>query len=201
MRRSGSNSANGLPKRICSNTMWGDGRWERSPNSSMSKRSTRRWIERKANGSVSVRNPGSLPLAHTDESPCRHASRMRLRLASLSRTARAIRSVQVVTTLVPLSSSATMSSTSSSWVRPARVWPVPVARAMYTQQSAFSSRIASRSVVAATPVGSSPHSSPASTPFLPSSYTRTPTRSYDGSRISSRRARCPVFPVAHWTTR
>jgi hypothetical protein len=123
----------------------------------------------KGSGNVSVRNPGSLPLAHTEELPRRHASRTRRRLSSLRRTARAIMSVQVVTTLVPRCNRATMSSTSSSSVSPARVWPVPVARAMYTQQSASSSMIVSRSVVAATPTDSSPHSSPASTPFFPSS--------------------------------
>src|SRR5271165_5132276 len=69
------------------------------------------------------------------------------------------------------------------------------------QQSASTFRTASRSVVARTPVGPSPHSSPASTPSLAVSYTNTATRSSKGLRITSRRARWPVLPVAHWITR
>jgi hypothetical protein len=41
-----------------------------------------------------------------------------------------MRSVQVVMMLVPADSSATTSSTRSSSVSPARVWPLPVARGM-----------------------------------------------------------------------
>ena len=130
LRRSGSNSSSGFPKRICSMTMWGDGRWERSPNSSISIRSTRRWTDSRAIGRVSVMNPGSLPLAQTDASPAAQASTTRARFSSLRRTPRANRSLHVVTTLVPDPRSATTSSTSSSSVRPARVWSRPVARGM-----------------------------------------------------------------------
>src|SRR5213075_2580908 len=58
-----------------------------------------------------------------------------------------------------------------------------------------------RSVVAATPTGASPHNSPASTPCFAGSYTTKPTSSRSGSRITSRNARVPMLPVAHWTTR
>ena len=53
----------------------------------------------------------------------------------------------------------------------------------------------------ATPTGSSSHRSPASTPSLAGSYTRTPTSSSSGSRITSRSARPPMLPVPHCTTR
>src|SRR5215211_4850777 len=51
------------------------------------------------------------------------------------------------------------------------------------------------------PVSSSPQSFPASTPFLAASYVSTPTSSSDGWRMTSRRARRPTLPVAHWITR
>ena len=66
-------------------------------------------------------NPGSLPLAHTDELPVSDAASTRARFSSLRRTPLANRSLQVVTMFVPEPSSATTSSTSSSSVRPARV--------------------------------------------------------------------------------
>src|SRR3984957_13334346 len=57
------------------------------------------------------------------------------------------------------------------------------------------------SFVAATPTDSSPQRTPASTQFFAGSYTRTPTSSSPGWRITSRNARKPMLPVAHWTTR
>ncbi len=47
----------------------------------------------------------------------------------------------------------------------------------------------SRSVLATTPTGPSPHRTPASTPSFAGSYTCTPTSSSSGSRITSRSAR------------
>src|SRR5262245_65734767 len=72
---------------------------------------------------------------------------------------------------------------------------------MYRTRSAASARIAPRSVVARTPMGSSPHSPPASTPAFSGSYTSRPARASEGCRITSRRARVPMLPVAHCTTR
>src|SRR3954453_5576748 len=67
-------------------------------------------------------------------------------------------------------------------------------------QSAFKPSSASTSLVAATPSGPIPASSPASTPTLASLCTHTPTRSSSGCAAIASIAARPTPPVAHWIT-
>jgi hypothetical protein len=91
----------------------------------------------------------------------------------------------VVATFLPLARMAQTSSTRA-------------VRGVYSTQSASRARIASTSVVAATPIGSRPTRVPMSTPFLSAEYTRAPT-----TCISRRRSRIvmsisvPTAPVPH----
>src|SRR3954452_7387606 len=67
-------------------------------------------------------------------------------------------------------------------------------------QSAFKPSSASTSLVAATPSGPLPASSPASTPTLASLCTHPPTRSSSGCAAIASIAARPTPPVAHWIT-
>jgi len=74
--------------------------------------------------------------------------------------------------------------------------------AQYTMQSGLAAMIASRSLVAATPVVTpSPANSPASLPTLVSDDTQTPVRSKRASLTSCFSARLPQLPVPMSATR
>ena len=73
--------------------------------------------------------------------------------------------------------------------------------AVYETQSASSASNDPASVVAFTPTGPSPHSSPASRPSLPGLWTHSPTSSSSGWPMIPRNAYRPTFPVLHWMTR
>src|SRR5215216_4161870 len=99
----------------------------------------------------------------------------------------------VDTTLVPASRMRAMSATASS----GRKSPV----AVYETQSAPSEMSSSASVVADTPTGASPASSPASRPALSGLWTSTPISSSSGCWRMPRSASWPTFPVLHCATR
>jgi hypothetical protein len=138
-------------------------------------------------GTASEMNPGLLPVLWIEVPPAAQASSTRWRSAG-SMLAGWWNSPRVVTTLAPDASSRHTSSASR-------------ARGMYSTQSAPSATTSSMSLVAATPVASSPHSSPASRPALSGAWTHTPARSRVGCSMTLRSARVPMLPVAHWTTR
>src|SRR6266511_522378 len=99
----------------------------------------------------------------------------------------------VATTLLPASRMRAMSATASSGRRS------PVA--VYETQSAPRARISSGSVVAVTPTGGRPASSPASLPALSGLWTRTPASSRSGCWTMPWSASRPTLPVLHCATR
>src|SRR5437764_6181123 len=98
----------------------------------------------------------------------------------------------VETTLVPASRMRAMSATASSGRRS------PVA--VYDTQSALRPTISAGSVVAATPTGARPASSPASRPALSGLSTSTPTSSRSGCCRLPRSASRPTLPVRYAAT-
>ena len=172
---------------MTSNSSAGESRCERLANSSIVRRSSRRWIDVSTNGTASVMNPGLLPVLWIEVPPSAHAASTRSRTAG-SRLAGRWNSPRVVTTFKPDASSWQTSSKSQ-------------ACGMYSTQSEPRARISSTSFVAKTSVASSPQSSPASRPALSGLCTYTPVRVMFGCLMTARRAPAPMLPVAHWMTR
>ena len=144
-------------------------------------------MDSSTSGRASLMNPGLMPVLCSEEPPRWQAASMRSRISGLTLSGR-WNSMRVVTTLAPDSSNRHSTSISASL-------------AMYSTQSGSRARISSMSRVATTPVGSAPHSSPASRPTLASEYTYSPTSSSCGWSITARNERSPMLPVAHCTTR
>ena len=64
---------------MMSNSSSGEFRYDRSANSSITSRSSRRWIEVSTSGSASVMKPGLLPVLWIDVPPRRQAASIRSR--------------------------------------------------------------------------------------------------------------------------
>ena len=142
---------------MSSNSSTGESRCDRSAYSSMVSESSRRWIDVSTRGTASEMKPGLLPVLWMEVPPRAQAA------STLSRTAGSMEagwwnSPRVVTMSAPDSSRRHTSSKLHSC-------------GMYRTQSAPRARISSTSRVARTPVGPSPHSSPASRPALSGAYT------------------------------
>ena len=181
-------SVGSRPKPMMSKSSSGDGRCERSANSSIRILSSRRWIDVSTIGRASVMKPGLLPVLWIDVPPAWRRP---------PRSARA--------SWGPCSPAGGTRRASSP-----RCCPPPAGgrprrsrrrAACRGRSPGCSARTSSIEPVASTPVGASPASSPASRPTLSGSYTWTPTSSRSGCSSTPCSDRVPMLPVAHWTTR
>ena len=148
-----------------------------------------------AKGRRSVANPGSTPVMNSVELPSRAASSTRsMYMSGITFHGYCNTPSPDPTTSMPAARMRMTSAIASG----SRVSPI----AQYTMQSGLAAMIASRSLVAATPVvTSSPASSPASLPTLASDDTQTPVRSKRASFTSCFSARPPQLPVPMSATR
>src|SRR6266566_4025713 len=155
--------------------------------------STRPHAPRNANGMRSLANPGSMPDVRNETPPALHAASSGSVYRGGAEGGYTSGTTDVETTLVPASRMRAMSATASSGRRS------PVA--VYDTQSAPRPMISAGSVVAATPTGARPASSPASRPALSGLWTSTPASSRSGwCRIPWSASR-PTLPVLHCATR
>src|SRR5947199_2390524 len=155
--------------------------------------STRAHAPRNVNGIRSLANPGSMPDVKKETPPALHAASSGSVYRGGAEGGYTSGTTDVETTLVPASRMRAISATAAS----ARRSPV----AVYDTQSAPSPMISAESVVAATPTGARPASSPASRPALSGLWTSTPTSSRSGCCKIPRSASRPTLPVLHCATR
>ena len=101
------------PIPITSNSSFGEGRCDRSANSSMVRHSSERSSRSSAIGTTSLMKPGLLPVANSDEPPSRQAASNRSTVAAGSARRACGSSAHVLTTFLPDASSRHSSSTSS----------------------------------------------------------------------------------------